>query len=693
MASAQILDVSQLIAKDIEAINKKQKAAKAPSINARKLAVNDYAIHFDFVEKDMTSILSTATDYDIISEYLSIITNNRSNIIDPETGLSYFACNDIPINSKIKKVTFINDDVYRTIDQHGVTLNKLGLSFDIRKVLETNDNIYYDISYMINIISNPGILRQSIIEPITDFEGLINRTLNQSLLDLPRNKSKVLLGEYSFDFIYNKKESHETYIKEVTSKLKNIYDICYDHNNDHFITSKIVFGIIMNITQTFDALDNKIYDDIKFLISKKEEQINKIKISLDDGCLSVVKQYIPRIPIDQHDPPFVNYYQSSILYKCYDYVNDTLYATNFLIIPKLQTTNTYINKLIMEQRTNLQTVKPGKSPQYASSISDLVLPMTKSANGSIKFAIFDTKPESNSSKTPIFNIEFPRSWGNANVLDYVFAHQLIGRNYMPGISTIISRPINTISDLVIKCKNFQIEQIHAIMEDFFPIKFHTTKDIKIIQTMYKSKESGVEYPIFFLIRKTNTQNPPDFFNLIYYVSPSSLPKYPISDEYNKIITTFMPIPNKRQFLPVTYNFNNNVIINNSEDAIKLVSLLTLYSTINGIISLVDNINKKHISVPNFNIFFSQLGSLLGQWQLFENKHVKLARVNSGAVARTSSANGAAASVERTHSAASVGKKTIRNTSGATKHTKSTSLEGGRKIKRKLTKKRMYKKGW
>ena len=696
MASSQMLDVSQLIAKDIEATNKKNKSSKAPSINARKLAINDMAIHFKFVEDDMSSILSTATEYDIIAEYLSIITNNRANIIDPETGLSYFACNDIPINSKVKKVTFINDDVYKKIDNAGVILNELGLSFDIRNVLETNDNTYYDISYMINIISNPGVLRQSIKKPITDFEGLLNRILDQSLLDLHRNKCKVSLGDHhTFDFIYNDKDSHKTYIKEVESKLKKIYDICYEHNTDHFLTSKIVFGIIMNITQTFDALDNKIYDSIKFLISTEPEQIKIIKINLDDGCLSVVKLYTPIIRLDEektYDPPTLMYSQSSILYKCYDYVNDTLYATIFFIIPKLKTNDPYINGLIIERQKNLQTVKPDKLPKLVSNISDLVLPITKSVHGSIKLGIFDTKPESGSSKTPTFDIEFPYSWGNNNILDYLFAHQLTGRKYVPGISAITGRSVNTISDLVIKCKTFKIDEINAIMEDFFPKKFHNTKDIKIIKSMYKSKETGVEYPIFFLIRKTYSKDQKDFFNLMYYISPASLPKYPISDEYNEIITNLQPIPTKRQFLHSKYNINTNVIVNNDEDALKLVSLLSLYSTINGIISIVDNVNKESINVNNFNVFLSQLRSVLGQWHLFENKHVELARIHSGAVARTSSANGAAASVERTHSASSA-KLPVRTTSGATKYIKQPSLKGGRKIKRKQTKKLMHKKGW
>ena len=689
MASSQILDVSQLIAKDIEATNKKNKSSKAPSINARKLAINDMVIHFNFVEEDMSSILSTATEYDIIGEYLSIITNNRANIIDPETGLSYFACNDIPINSKIKKVTFINDDVYRKIDQNSVTLNNLGLSFDIRKVLETDDNIYYDISYMVNLISNPGVLRQSINKPITitDFEGLLNRILDQSLLDLTRNKSTILLGDHTFDFIYNGKDSHETYITEVASKLKNIYDICYKQNNSPFITSKIIFGIIMNITQTFDALDNTIYSNIKFSMSQEKEQIKQIKINLDDGCLSVVKKNTPTINLGAYDPTLAMYSQSSILYKCFDYVNDTIYVTILFIIPKLQTNDPYINGLMVEQQKHLQTVKPGKLPKHTSSISDLVIPMTKGAHGSIKLAIFDTKPESDSSKTPTFDIEFPYSWGNNNILDYLFAHQLTGRKYMPIISKIIGTPINTISDLVIKCDDFSIVKIHKIINTFLQSNFYITKDIKIIQSMYKSSETGVAYPIFFLIRKTNTKDRKDFFNLIYYVSPSSLPKHHISDEYMKIITTLRPIPTKRQFLSVKYNINTGGIKSDGDDAIKLVSLLTLYSTINGIISIVENGAKESITVSNFNVFLSQLGALLSQWSLlFENKQIELARVKSGSVARTLSANGAAVSVVN---------KTLRKTPGAKKHTKASvsSLEGGRKIKRKLTKKRMYKKGW
>jgi len=634
-----IIDIGELIKETIDAANKINKKQSHLGINRRELKLDTYGLpELRFADEEMNSILDAATQFDIIGEYLSIVTKNRANIIDPETGSSYFACNDMQINPRVKKVSFINDNIYEKVIQNFAKIKELGLNFNIRKFMKTPNNLYYDISFMINLISNPGITRipddflKQNLQPT--FKQLLDFILDQSISDIHRNKCRVFLGDKTFEFIKpaDDKPVQDYFDRVVSPNLKEIYDICFETTNNIFTTSKILFSIIMALTQTFDFLDNKLYEDLGLGITQDKFFVKQLTIDLNRNAISWVKLFQPKVNLIS-EPPFLIYSQSSLLYKCYDYLNDAIYATIVLIIPKYDTNTLLanaelyvsdkpaVNNIILTQRDNFEPIKPNADSLPPINIGGLQIPLSKGSTDSIKYI---TVGEQNKEHLNL-NFEFPGSWGSDDIIDYLLAHQLFGRKYLEIISKKIGKHkmVNAISDLLVTC-NFNHEQIHGIMSDFFAssLDLQHGRDIKIIKSIISSSKTGDKYPIFFLLRKTILKSDNKFYNIIYHLSSDSLPKGDIFDMYSHIIKSFPKIPNVNQFLPIEYYFKPlGLSLKQSDDDIKFLSVLTLFSTINGILAICDNITKPKIQVTNLYVFLSQLPHILNKWHYFDRKHV------------------------------------------------------------------------
>lgn len=689
-AQGLIEDVSQLIANDINGMNAKQ-TKDLPAVNTRELIDDEQGIPVvKFTNELMQEILNTATQFNISDEYLSIVREYRANIIDPETGLSYFACNDYKIDNSIKKVSFINDKVYEIINANDKNFKNLNLKFNFRKFYETKNNLYYDVSYMYNLLSKPGILKipEKIKKLNPSFKDLIDFILKQSILDFPRNNCNVIIGEEKFEFPKKlEDETDQTYFdKVVTQNFKNIYDTCFEKTNDIFITSKILFGIIMVFTQTFDALDIKIYADLGFSTLQDSDFLKTITVDLDKNVISSCKLFITRIINEGNIPPFIVYSQSSILYKCYDFINDSIYTNIIFIIPKKEKLS-YSPEIIKSVNSQLENF--GDSHKHKTEkvdTTDILFPNTYFKMEKITYKNVKIKRGANNSGENIdINLEFPSSWGNKNIFDFIISQQLIGGKYLPAISKISE--FNSISELFTTC-DFNKEILRDLISEFL---VDNTRDIKIIKSIIISTETGLEYPVFFLLRKIINKTGA-VLNLIYYTSPSILPKSDISKVYTQIIKSFAGVVGEEQYYPVEYIIDTKNIIDRSNDAgIRLLSLLSLFSLINGIISIGDGIAKPIIKINNFHIFISQLKLLLENWHFFENKKLeeveKVENVETGTNVVTRKLLEGDISNNSTSTSKS-GRRTIRKTSGARQVSRKKSLNGGRRLLKHKTEKKI-----
>lgn len=624
-------------------------------------------------DEEMTEIIDELCKYNIFKEYLQLLFYFRANIIDPLSGLPYFPCATGEIDTTVKRVTFVNDAVFRILERFELTATFAGNGIDIKKFMATKNNNYYEMSYMYSFMSLCYLLPQTtdikktktfddllLCKPTQTLEQIFSVALGEPVVkDIPRRPIVVYV-------LYNEKAVTKSTEGETASKTKQFEfygptldpepkngpyksmftELCgfirdnVPENSEDMVSKFLVIFAGM-YSQVFNALETTMFKNIGIFPANSVNTIQHACIDLVNNSISWTFPYDIKCVMDTSDSncDTLDCAKSLIVYKCYDYLMDIIYVSSVLILPN-NTQLPEINDILNGKKDYIEFItwkaSASKTKKKAATIlqlSNIVIPTTTGSTTALDLSTnsnFGGKENS----VNYLRIKLSGPWTiYPTVFDYIFANQLMGRYYMQFIRKNVRLggvKLVHLSQLILVADNFNA--IPGLAEQFY--KNINTSDIRILAVNLQDESTGYIHRVYVLLYKDegNRKNTKTVHKkrVLFYLDTSSIPYSNIVlSTHNRVISELRTQMEKDGFkldyiaykcvTRVEYNVSVPVYVPVT-DTYKLFELMSMYAIFNGIESICKRTYTKSLVIlNNFDTFFEHLCLILRNWPLFEKK--------------------------------------------------------------------------
>jgi hypothetical protein len=602
---------------------KQKKAA-----NKRIINENDNMMIANYYDEEINKKIYEFRQQDIFSYYKKIC-KNKYNFINAVTGFPQFFPDSNGNQIASPKITFIDDFftklIYETLLGETYKPGRITKSmyFDIKKVIETQNNTYYSFMFMYNLFSNMGffgtretktlkeIYSQIFTETIKDLNrGYMNiyiektnetKIFRQEDGDQVFANFKVFLNEY-LDANYNELDSTQIF------KLKLALNFLRVQTSDAItltILQLVLPGVMSNMGKYANPEWMQPANDYYFKISEDGNLVSCCKVF----SLQYMDIRVNNKTLYQYNSIIINYVIDCDTMNCF--VNINIIHANESKLTKLIRTHKH-EKLEDSQKSALKYIyrnpnRAAKLPVESITNIDITDEKIKQIN-KLDLIEKQTNMEIDSkTDSQIFYFKYDISFGYTTYIQFIFCQVPNLYMYLAELNKITGRNSRKITDYIIDSSSVIVKKIND-----------TLNDTENIFSIYQFNINGMPFyvPVFKII--TNSRK----YLIVYTCDISVIPEE-VKQEYESFKNILEKWSDSHAFTTIYHTYKQSIDL--SLGKISLFTLLLAFESLTNYIVIHKKITKIDImlvsveSVPiNLNNLLEYYYSIILQFEKIYN---------------------------------------------------------------------------